>query len=121
MKHNLLNWNVLSTTHGKNHALPTHSGIYAYAEIRRVNGLPVSCNWIYVGKSLNLRRRITKGHDYRYETNLQLRDWLKGLKKQDVELWFCQVQPEDLDTVELQLVSAIKPKYNKQLKKERKL
>ena len=46
---------------------------------------------------------------------------MKGSKKKDVELWFCQVQPEDLDTVELQLVSSIKPKYNKQLKKERKL
>lgn len=116
MKNSYLKWNVLSTTHGKSDALPTYSGIYAYAEIRRVNGLPISSHWIYIGQSLNLRRRISQGHDYRYETNLELRDWLKRPKK-DVELWFCHVQPEDLDTVELQLVSEINPTYNKQLKK----
>ena len=111
-----LKWNILSTTHGKSDAIPTHSGIYAYAEISRANGLPVCCRWVYIGKSSNLRRRIAKGHDYRYETNLELRDWLKR-SKQDVELWFCHVKPEDLETVELQLVSAIKPTFNKQLKK----
>ena len=116
MKNSYFKWNVLSTTHGKSDALPTYSGIYAYAEISRVNGLPVSCNWIYIGQSLNIRRRISQGHDYRYETNHELRDWLKRPKK-DVELWFCHVQPEDLDTVELQLVSEINPTYNKQLKK----
>ena len=119
MKHLPLKWSVLSTTHGKGDAIPTHSGIYAYAEIGRVNGLPISCNWVYIGQASNLRRRISKGHDYRYESNPDLRDWLKVSKK-EVELWFCHVQPEDLDTVELQLVSAIQPTFNKQLKKAKK-
>ena len=47
---------------------------------------------------------------------IDMKRMLKRPKK-DVELWFCHVQPEDLDTVELQLVSEINPTYNKQLKK----
>ena len=110
-----LKWTAVATTHGKNTCIPEASGVYAYGEITRVAGLPVSTKWVYVGKAINLRQRIGNGHDARWERNDALREWLSA-GKTAVELWFAQVPREELDRVERRLVGAAQPVFNRNLK-----
>jgi excinuclease UvrABC nuclease subunit len=115
MENARLKWRAVCGGHGKNVNIPTHSGIYAYAEVERHCGLVVSTRWMYIGQSRNLKQRISQGHDSRYERNEELRVWLKR-NYENVELWFAHVNEEQLDEVERQLVGRIKPLFNKKLK-----
>lgn len=110
-----LQWTTLATVHGKNLNIPEASGVYAYAEVTRVQGLPVSVRWVYIGKACNLRNRISNGHDRRFEKNALLRAWL-GRSRQNVELWFARVAEADLDVVERSLIASIRPEFNTNLK-----
>lgn len=110
-----LRWTTLATVHGKNLNIPEAPGVYGYAEVRRVQGLPVEVRWMYIGKARNLRRRISNGHDARYEKNPRLRSWL-GRCRGDVELWFARVDETDLDRVERSLIVDIQPIFNSNLK-----
>jgi len=110
-----LKWTAVGTTHGKNTCIPETSGVYAYGEITRVAGLPVTTKWVYVGKAVNLRQRIGNGHDARWERNDALRAWLTA-GKTAVELWFAQVPRDELNRVERWLVGAAQPLFNRNLK-----
>ena len=107
-----LSWVPLGSIHGKNHNIPSCSGIYAYGEVERVGGLPVQTKWVYIGKSCNLRKRIAVGHDVRRESNQELRTWFKKARK-DVELWFAPVALSELDQVERALIRQVQPDFNK--------
>lgn len=109
-------WTSVRTVHGKSINIPSESGIYAYGEVRRVGGLPVETTWVYIGKSKNLKTRISSGHDHRRESNRQLKHWITRTKD-GVELWFAPVAEAHLDRVESHLVSTIKPSFNVNLKK----
>lgn len=106
-----LRWTVCGGIHGKRQRIPAVSGIYAYAEVTRVAGLPVSTTWVYIGQSINLQQRILNGHDVRFEKNNRLRAWMRRTRC-DAELWFAPVDAHDLDAVERDLVAAIKPAFN---------
>lgn len=110
-----LRWSTLGTVHGKNLNIPESPGVYGYAEVTRVQGLPVSVRWVYVGKAVNLRRRISNGHDYRYEKNPRLRAWI-GRNPRNAELWFACVEASDVDGVERSLIADIQPEFNINLK-----
>jgi hypothetical protein len=110
-----LQWSTVATVHGRNLNIPESSGVYGYAEVTRVQGLPVAVRWVYIGKGLNLRRRISNGHDHRYERNVRLRNWLRRSNR-NVELWFARVDAQDLDRVERSLVRDIQPEFNTNLK-----
>ena len=110
-----LQWSTVATVHGKNLNIPETPGVYGYAEVTRVQGLPVAVRWVYIGKGLNLRRRISNGHDPRYEKNIRLRNWLRRSNR-NVELWFARVDAQDLDIVERSLVRDIQPEFNTNLK-----
>lgn len=110
-----LKWKAVSGGHGKNSNIPTHSGIYAYAEVKRHCGLVISTQWVYIGQSRNLKQRISQGHDSRYEKNEELRSWLKR-NYENVELWFAHVDEDRLDEIERHLVGTINPLFNKKLK-----
>jgi excinuclease UvrABC nuclease subunit len=110
-----LQWSTVATVHGKNLNIPEASGVYGYAEVTRVQGLPVVVRWVYIGKGLNLRRRISNGHDPRYEKNIRLRNWLRRSGR-NLELWFARVDARELDIVERSLVRDIQPEFNINLK-----
>jgi len=110
-----LRWTTVATVHGKNLNIPESPGVYGYAEVKRVQGLPVEVRWMYIGKARNLRRRISNGHDARYEKNLRLRSWLSR-SRGDVELWFAHVDESDLDRIERSLIVDIQPVFNSNLK-----
>ena len=110
-----VSWTVLPNIHGKNFNIPALSGIYAYAEVQRDFGLPVSISWKYIGKSKNLKQRISNGHDVRNEANQRLRCWLNR-HPVNAELWFAPVPRNDLGSVEAQLVRAAQPEFNTRLR-----
>lgn len=110
-----LRWSTVGTVHGKNLNIPEAAGVYGYAEVTRVQGLPVSVRWVYIGKATNLRRRISNGHDYRYEKNSRLRAWI-GRNHRNAELWFACLAETDLDRVERSLIADIQPEFNSNLK-----
>jgi excinuclease UvrABC nuclease subunit len=110
-EHVRLNWQQVGTIHGAGDFLPAGSGIYAYALVRRIAGLPVHIEWKYIGKSKNLRTRIGNGHDVRYEQNDGLRSWLRRCNPNS-ELWFCRVNEAELDHVEQGLIAQVQPEYN---------
>lgn len=110
-----LSWTVLPNIHGKNFNIPPVSGIYAYAEVRRDFGLPISVTWKYIGRSKNLKQRISNGHDVRNEANPGLRCWLNR-HPAHAELWFAAVPEPELGDVETQLVRTAQPEYNVRLR-----
>ncbi len=107
-------WIALPNIHGKNHNIPVGSGIYAYAEVERAYGLPVTIRWKYIGKSKNLRQRISNGHDARFEKNPDLRRWLNR-HPSNAELWFTQVDADALSQVEIHLIRNAHPDFNVRL------
>lgn len=111
-----LGWTQLPTSHGKCGNVRQESGIYSYGEVTRVDGLPIAVEWVYIGKSINLKKRIEQGHDAHREINPELWRWM-GQPKKNRELWFAYVEIDNLDTVERSLISEIKPKFNRNLKK----
>jgi excinuclease UvrABC nuclease subunit len=106
-----LDWKSGLGVSGKSLRIPTRSGIYAYGIIRRCQGLPISVEWLYVGKAKNLRRRIAS-HDPRYETNPDLQEWLR-CPPGGAELWVAEVDPTNLDQVEQQMIRAVNPTFNR--------
>ena len=106
-----LNWQQVGTIHGAGDFVPSGSGIYAYASVIRIAGLPVLIEWKYIGKSKNLRNRIGTGHDVRNEQNDGLRSWLRRCNRNS-ELWFCRVSEDDLDHVEQGLIAQVQPEFN---------
>ena len=92
------------------------TSVYSYGEVTRVDGVPVAIEWVYIGKSINLKKRIEQGHDSHRESNPELWRWMGQLKR-NRELWFAYVEIDNLDTVERLLISEIKPKFNRNLKK----
>ena len=109
-----LAWTTFPNIHGKNHNIPERSGIYAYAEVQREFGLPVAISWKYIGKSQNLRQRISSGHDPRFEANPELRRWLNR-HPSNAELWFAPVDKGVLSRVEARLIRMARPDFNVRL------
>lgn len=110
-----LSWTVIPNIHGKNPNIPAQSGIYAYAEVTRQFGMPIAIHWKYIGKSKNLRQRISNGHDVRNEANAELRRWMNRHPAR-AELWFAPVPEPDLNRVEAQLVRSAQPHFNIRLR-----
>jgi len=108
-------WTVIPNIHGKNPNIPAQSGIYAYAEVTRQFGMPIEIKWKYIGKSKNLRQRISNGHDVRNEANTELRRWMNRHPAR-AELWFAPVPESELDLVEAQLVRSAQPDFNIRLR-----
>jgi excinuclease UvrABC nuclease subunit len=96
-------------------ALPSSSGIYVLAVTRRVDGFPVSVQPLYVGKSMNLRRRTIE-HQHPLEPN----PGLNGLGEEAVEIWWQSVKPEELAQREAQLIRSLQPSANRQGKSKKK-
>ena len=110
-----LAWTVIPNIHGKNPNIPAQSGIYAYAEVTRQFGMPIEIHWKYIGKSKNLRQRISNGHDVRNEANAELRRWMNRHPAR-AELWFAPVPESELNLVEAQLVRSAQPDFNIRLR-----
>ena len=105
-----LNWTSGLSITGKSARIPNRSGIYAYGVVRQFAGLPCEIEWVYIGKGVNLRQRITQ-HDCRSESNPDLQRWLRN-PPANAELWFAEVPEGSLIETESRLIATINPHFN---------
>lgn len=91
--------------------VPDRAGVYAYAELSRVHGLAVAQTWVYVGQGQSLSTRLFR-HQPHLEMNRLLRDWLH--RPGDRQLYYAEVDPSMLDMVERDLISLLRPRFNRQ-------
>lgn len=89
---------------------PPSPGVYAYAEAGLVHGLPLGLEWVYIGKSKDLRSRLSQ-HAIHRERYAELRLWLKRASAR--ETWFAAVPLENLDQVERDLITKLDPRLNR--------
>lgn len=114
MKMRDLDWKWAKYGPGLDCVVPTSPGIYALASVRRVHGLPTEMEYIYIGKSNNLRRRWTEHLDIR-EPN----PGLHGLGgRYTYEFWWIVMPVDQLSRVEAELIAEIKPPANRIGKRE---
>lgn len=113
-------WRRVRTPGAASRVAPTIRGVYAFGEVEAIEGLPVGMTWRYVGRSQNLRQRLGQ-HAPLLETNPDLRDWL-ACHHDTAELWFASTATNaEARALEMRLVRALKPTFNKvTFKKERK-
>jgi excinuclease UvrABC nuclease subunit len=100
-------WRVAGYTVAHESQIPEIAGIYALLKVRRVYGIPVGVEPIYVGQAKNLRRRWAQ-HLSTGETNPGLQ-WLEGR----VEFWWTSIPAEELDRAEGSLIDALTPVANR--------
>ena len=90
--------------------IPTDSGVYVLMENKRINGLPIDNRVLYVGKSINLRRRFLD-----YSNPRKVHNELVGerLFHGNIEFWCTRVAPENLDNIERTFINEFKAPMNK--------
>ena len=98
---------------------PRLAGVYAYAEAETLHGLPLSLNWVYVGKAVDLSARLND-HDAEREANPLLRDWLHRRRTQG-EVWYAVVPADQLDVVERDVIVTLQPRLNRMRYRSHKL
>ena len=84
--------------------------VYAIGVWRRAFGLPHHVEWVYVGVTGNLQRRLGEHHPAR-ETNPGLQAWLLG--ELDAELWYAHLDRRAARRVEAHLIQQLRPKFNR--------
>lgn len=103
-------WSWVKYCHGLEQAVPNRSGVYTLAKVKRAFGLPVSMEIVYVGRSVNLRRRYRE-HNHLYEPNpalSQLADKAEG-----IEFWFLELPGAELASIEQMLIGSLQPGANR--------
>jgi len=90
--------------------VPDAPGVYAYAELSELRGLAITQTWVYVGKGQSLSTRLTR-HQVHLETNRLLRDWLHRTGER--QLYYAEVEVSMLDRVERDLISQLRPCFNR--------
>jgi len=75
-----------------------------------VSGLPVEFQWVYVGQTKNLQRRLAD-HEGFADTNVELVRWLRS--SMAAEVWYAPVGQYSLSVAEKYLIIELKPKFNR--------
>ena len=104
------NWRRLFSVESAKHLAPARPGVYAYAEVTHVHGLPTALNWIYVGQARKLSQRFAQ-HSRSQERNPGLLHWLETPNEREV--WYVSVSSEVLDQLERDLIVALQPRLNR--------
>jgi hypothetical protein len=105
-----LPWRRVPSAHLASVVVPEISGVYAYAHTTAIGGLPIALQWVYVGQTRNLRRRLQEHEDFR-EPNVELGFWLRT--SQGAEVWCVPLPSGRLAPVEVSLVRELRPKFNR--------
>ncbi|RAJ52540.1 hypothetical protein K376_05997 [Streptomyces sp. PsTaAH-130] len=107
-----LDWHSTRSVALAHKVVPDAPGVYAYAELSELRGLATTQTWVYVGKGHSLSRRLTR-HQTHLETNRLLRDWLH--RSGERELYYAEVEAAMLDQAERDLISQLRPRFNRTL------
>ena len=93
--------------------VPGLPGLYVIRQTKSFLGLPLDSRVLYVGRSLNLRRRLG-GHSHLNELNPAVARHLKQ-DRRNVNVWYTtDVSTANLDAYEKRLIKALEPHYNRQ-------
>jgi len=106
-----LRWNVTRGLEAAIRNAPRTSGVYAIGVRDSLLGLPTDFQWIYIGKSKALPRRLAE-HRREMEANPRLQAWLTA-NYHRVEIWVARVDNESLATVEAMLIRQLRPDANR--------
>lgn len=104
-----LAWHSAPFKRARARQIPTIPGVYVIKEVGRVLGLPVAHRIVYVGKSLNLRRRFNEHCDPYSEHNQKL---LVETWASELEFWFAPAPGEEIDGLEQTLIRELSPSAN---------
>lgn len=108
---NAKTWRSAKYGRGLERAVTEGPGIYAIASVIRIQGLPVHFEVLYVGQSMNLRRRWIE-HLRRTEPNPHLH----GVANEEcLEFWWKTMAAGSLDQAERELIHRLKPSANRNL------
>ena len=104
-----LDWNEANLERIRDSRIPKGPGVYVIKQVKRIMGLPVRHEIIYVGKTNSLQRRFKEHCSPRSEHNIELlhASWSKKL-----EFWFAEVSKDELDGVERDLIRRLEPETN---------
>jgi excinuclease UvrABC nuclease subunit len=93
--------------------VPALPGVYVIADVLEVAALRMRVEPIYVGKSFNLRRRVSEHLDPWRTHNASLsRRLTAGPRNSKFEFWFKVLKREEIDDVEKELIRALQPETN---------
>jgi excinuclease UvrABC nuclease subunit len=110
-KHEVLQWHVKRVSTSNIQVAP-RPGIYIIGHSDEILGLSFNTEFFYVGKSENLKRRITQ-HDLRLEDNPRVIRYLK-MRSSHAYIWYSYIQDKrKLDETEKFLIRTLKPKGNR--------
>ena len=102
-----INWKFIKPSTKRLFTVPAKPGIYVFIYNFLVYDLLIQRDVIYVGKSNNIRRRLRE-HIVN-ETN----DELKGLKLDEVQFGYCQLDEKNLSWIESTMYRILTPPANK--------
>ena len=92
--------------------LPASPGLYAIGNEDEICGLEIGRIYVYVGKTGNLRRRLSE-HTHLTELHPDLGGYLRRYRGK-AKIWYTSnVAADDLDTLERRLIRELKPIYNR--------
>jgi excinuclease UvrABC nuclease subunit len=112
LKKSDLRWIACLPLRASDGHIPSKPGIYLVLRCDRVVGVPTAVEVLYVGRTLNLRRRFGDHLDLWRGHNLELSDALKTYNKKHLEFWFSVQSKSDLVAIEKRAIRALIPKFN---------
>jgi hypothetical protein len=92
--------------------VPAVPGLYALGHVVEVKGLEVSREFIYAGRTLNMRRRLSE-HTHLTERNYPLESYLRRTAL-EVIVWYCtDFSAIEIEEAEKSLIKRLQPRFNR--------
>jgi excinuclease UvrABC nuclease subunit len=91
-------------------SVPNSPGIYALIRAHRVQGIPLTAEPVYIGKSRNLRNRFAQHADPMRQHNSDLG---AVTIRENLEFWYLPLPEEGIDEAERAAIQALAPQTNK--------
>ena len=111
-------WQVVPFVTSSELKVSRKSGIYLIAEVRRVHGVPLEIDVLYVGLSkAGLRQRMKQHLNWKSSHSSEL--WKQISQRDRLEFWFQEIAADQVDHLETHLIQDLGPEFNVQ-KKDRK-
>lgn len=107
-----ITWNNSRSIRGAALNAGTLPGVYLIGGVHEVAGIPMSYDWVYVGRSNNLARRLFE-HLPARESNPQLRSWLIAGNTSPLIIKFAVISPQESIRIEKELIHALSPIHNR--------
>ena len=104
-------WVRTTSVHAAALMAPALPGIYVLGEVEHAAGLPISTDWVYIGRSRNLRQRLRQ-HDPARETHFDLAEWM-GRNSSISEVWYAVLSLEIAQQLEAHLIQELQPRFNR--------